>query len=346
MELQRKDTQMLQGLAVLFMVFLHMFCNHNENGMYMPLFNIMEVPVSFYLAQLCDCCVMIFAFCSGYGHSVSSSSTLDSRIRKLTKLYINYWIVIAIFISLGVVLGKLSSEISVIKLLLSIPGLYLFNKSHWYLSTYAILVLLSGAIISKTQKSPKVVLLGSFICYLLGIYLRFYVNAGSDIVNMYLFMIGAFLMTLFEYVLGVLFGIKKWLSNIYEVFAQVNKYVLWPLLLLTIMAITIVHGKFFGNIIISAFSGLIIIIVFSYWRKGKLWEQFFVSIGKHSTNIWLVHMYFTSYYFSEFVFKTKYVCTTYITAITISVIVSFAIKQIQKEIILLFKKSSSKPALN
>lgn len=37
MELTRKDTKMLQGLSVLAMVCLHLFCTYDFNGKFTPL---------------------------------------------------------------------------------------------------------------------------------------------------------------------------------------------------------------------------------------------------------------------------------------------------------------------
>lgn len=70
MDLTRKDTKMLQGLAIVFMVLLHLFCRKGELP-YQPLIYAGNIPIVYYLGLLGDCCVLIYSFCSGYGHYTS-----------------------------------------------------------------------------------------------------------------------------------------------------------------------------------------------------------------------------------------------------------------------------------
>ena len=68
-ELSKNDTKMLQGLSVLAMIWLHLFCK-DYTGLFTPIIFVRGYPLSFYIAQLCDFCVFGFAFCSGYAHMV------------------------------------------------------------------------------------------------------------------------------------------------------------------------------------------------------------------------------------------------------------------------------------
>ena len=71
MELTREDTKMTQGLAIILMVLLHLFCRKGDLP-YTPLLYIGDTPLVYYIGLASDCCVLIYAFCSGYGHYVSS----------------------------------------------------------------------------------------------------------------------------------------------------------------------------------------------------------------------------------------------------------------------------------
>lgn len=53
MELKQKDTKMIQGLSVLAMLCLHLFCK-DYHGIFKPLIFIEGIPLSFYLGQLSD----------------------------------------------------------------------------------------------------------------------------------------------------------------------------------------------------------------------------------------------------------------------------------------------------
>ena len=67
-ELTRQETKQIQGLSILAMVLLHLFCTYNYEGKFIPLVMLQGVPLVFYFAQFGDFCVFAFAFCSGYGH--------------------------------------------------------------------------------------------------------------------------------------------------------------------------------------------------------------------------------------------------------------------------------------
>ena len=69
-ELTRQETKQFQGLSILAMVLLHLFCTYNYEGKFTPLVMLQGVPLVFYPAQFGDFCVFAFAFCSGYGHMV------------------------------------------------------------------------------------------------------------------------------------------------------------------------------------------------------------------------------------------------------------------------------------
>lgn len=64
----KQESKMLQGLSVLAMVCLHLFCTLSYSDLYTPLIYIKGIPLAFYFAQLSDFCVMGFAFRSGYAH--------------------------------------------------------------------------------------------------------------------------------------------------------------------------------------------------------------------------------------------------------------------------------------
>ena len=58
---------MTKGIAIVFMLLLHLFCTKDYDGLFKPLILIRNVPLIYYFALFGDCCVAIYCFCSGYG---------------------------------------------------------------------------------------------------------------------------------------------------------------------------------------------------------------------------------------------------------------------------------------
>ncbi|MGG3582650.1 hypothetical protein P5618_011460 [Priestia megaterium] len=67
MEFSKKDMKILQGVAILFMLSLHLFARKEINGLYETFPVINRVPFVYYLALFGDACVPIYLFASGYG---------------------------------------------------------------------------------------------------------------------------------------------------------------------------------------------------------------------------------------------------------------------------------------
>ena len=107
MELSKKDSKMLQGLAVLAMVWLHLF-DKESGDLFIPLIFVGSKPLSFLVAQLSDFCVFGFAFVSGYGHMAQSDSQgwYRRRLKGLLSVFVNYWVILAAFSIVSVIVGK------------------------------------------------------------------------------------------------------------------------------------------------------------------------------------------------------------------------------------------------
>ena len=102
MELSKKEVKITKGIAILFMLLLHLFCTKTYEGLFTPSIFIGNTPLIYYFALFGDCCVAIYCFCSGYGLFLSyennnTNYNKNNRIRIL-KLYINTWIVLFLFV--------------------------------------------------------------------------------------------------------------------------------------------------------------------------------------------------------------------------------------------------------
>lgn len=61
--------------------------------------------------------------------------------------------------------------------------------------------------------------------------------------------------------------------------------------------------------------------------NGKI-SRFFVFMGEHSLNIWLIHMFFYAYIFNNLVYRMVYPPVIYIFMFAICVGMSYIIKSI------------------
>ena len=77
MDITKRDSKMLKGVAILSMLMLHLFCRR-ENLPYTPLLWIGGTPLIYYFALFGDICVAVYCFVSGYAH-ICNHPRLRSR---------------------------------------------------------------------------------------------------------------------------------------------------------------------------------------------------------------------------------------------------------------------------
>lgn len=108
---------------------------------------------------------------------------------------------------------------------------------------------------------------------------------------------------LFSFVLGVIFVKENIIGKIYEVLKTgKRRRVLGAIGIIIIMIINIIVENF----IIDPITAVAVIISFKLLEPGKAIEKILVFFSKHSTNIWLTHMFFYMIFFKDWVFSPKY----------------------------------------
>ncbi|MGL6059017.1 MAG: acyltransferase family protein [Culicoidibacterales bacterium] len=315
MELTKQQMQQTKGIAILFMLLLHLFCTREWQGLFEPLIFVDETPLIYYFALFGDMCVVMYAFASGYGLMMSYQRDLAdlANYRKknyirLGRLYVNYWIIILIFVViLGPILGMQATypgnwSTFLLTITAISPG---YNGAWWFLTTYILLVLTSPIIYKAIMKySWSLILGGGFILYTFGFIQRIYVPivTESSVLNFLLHQIALYSMTLFPFIIGGLFVKYQTYSKLAKKAKDIPlKNVL---LLLAIVVMIIAHG-IVQNLYVAIFTGIPFIVIFNLLDKPKWLAKSFNYIGGHSTNLWLTHMFFYMIYFKQLVYAPK-----------------------------------------
>lgn len=330
MELKIQDTKMIQGLSVLSMLWLHLFCK-DYYGLFEPIVFLGNIPLSFYIAQMCDFCVMGFAFCSGYGHmvQVKKEGYYKKRLLSLLVLLVNYWIVLMSFSLVSVIVGNgnnMPGDVGRFVLnFLTLDTSY--NGAWWYLNIYFFLVVLSPLILKIIDKHKVyIILISSFSIYCIAFYVRFYASFHGWILERF----ALFGMTFFEYILGAVCLKYKIISKLYNYYMKVNKRWRSILSVLLILFMLYARTKIIPNFFVAPITGLVLIFLFHFWDKPHWIKKSFIFIEKHSTNMWLTHMFFYSVIFTNFVYVAKYPVLIYILMLVITIVISILLQLLQK----------------
>ncbi len=319
MELTRRESQMLKGLAILAMVVLHLFQVRDYQGIFTPLATVGGESLVFWFALLADFCVPIYCFCAGYAHALllekDGKRYIPNSAMRVLKFLLNYWIVLCL-ISLAVLLlgrakafGLRPSSFLKDFFLLSCN----FNGAWWFVATYVLLVALSPIVLRLLRRMPwwlSVALFGAI--YVAAYLIRFQKIPLFELqtwrwdgfwLSRQAVLLGT---SLFPYVTGVAFFQQKWFSRWRGYLDEFDRPRLVRALSVVVFALLLIGHGLVPSLIIAPITGIVAICAFVLPRRGKVVEAIFVFLGEHSTNIWLTHMFFYIAPFAGLVYLAKY----------------------------------------
>lgn len=346
MELSKKDTKMTQGIAIVFMVLLHLFCR--TGNLPYECLKIRGVPLIYYIGLFADQCVAIYCFCSGYAARLLSDKTASAkdyyidRLKSIFRLLINYWIVLIMFSLVGLITkneNMPNSFIDFAKHFLLIEKEY--NGAWWFVLIYILLVLASRPISAIIDKIHPIII----NILLLGVYVVAYyqrianvINFDNAILSWILNKVMMFCISLLPFAWGMYFYKYKIFTKI-RTFIEKKKIPNFAVAIISCIIVLVMiagHG-IIQNEMIQAFTGIVTIIVFNIVKKGKALESVLLFLGKHSTNIWLTHMFFYSVLFTDLVFIAKYPIAIFVFMMALTIGSSYIVNLINKPISKLVK---------
>lgn len=326
--LSKSESLRLKGSAILIMVFLHLF-NRTENvkGCSISI-NFLGEPLVSQLAKFVEICVPLYLFLSGYGlFLLFRKNNGISPLKRILKLYFIFWSCFILFIPLGCILVP---DMYPGSLLAFFENLIAYKTSYnwewWFVFPFVLLLLSSNVILKFVYKNSIItILVVSSIIYFFS-YL---------IISLYkpLLLEYHILFNLFEYMRMICSFMWGALFAKYDLFLKIKDIIrlntCWTNVLMfsilfvafTIRSILPIHAA-------SVLFMIVFVCCFSQINMNSRLEKFFVLLGEHSTNIWLVHTFFCYYFFHDFIYGLRYPVLIYIVTLLLSFISSLLINKI------------------
>lgn len=330
-EISVKQSQQLKAVAILFMLFLHLFNTLDYQGLFTPLVYVGGKPLVYYLSLFGDSCVPIFCFVSGYGlyykYIQKPETYLRDNIIRLKKIYINYWVILLLFVVLlGLLLGKTEYVGHWTRVLFNATGFAnSYNGAWWFLLIYLFLVVSSPVFFSWVKRSnPYVVLSVATILYLIAFYFRIYSPSTSSYVFVkWLHTEAALFGTSFlPFIAGAVAFSERWHSRFTQALMRLPFSGVWAFA--GIIVLMLIHA-IVPNFIIAPFLAIPFILLFLQVQWPKWIIAILDFLSPHATNMWLVHMFFYITYFPRFIFGFRYVPLIFIVLVVCCVLSSYII---------------------
>lgn len=320
----------LKGIAILLMVFLHLFNNLNNDLALGYCLSIKNVPLIFYISRMCNP-VPFFLILSGYGlYSVYKKMGEVKPKKRVLNLYIHLWIIYFLLLPLAIYINPNlfpgNWEIF-IKNITSWQCSYIGEQ--WFFLPYIILMVFSKWVFFLFDKiNGKFIFAFTIIIY--GGTLLVLKIFGESFLGQYMLFYNPFLSfyMLFPFTLGYLakrFNWVEWLKLAVRNIEYRNWLVGSGLFLLCVIRCCIPFA------FIDPFYSIIFVLLFVHLPVNNILGMIFSLLGKHSMNIWLIHTWFSSRLFHDFIYdQVNYPFIMYIGVLLVSLLVSYIVEMIYK----------------
>lgn len=337
MKISVQKSNQLKSIAILMMLFLHLF-NRDYHGVFKPLIFFGSQPLSYYISLFCDACLPIFAFVTGYGlfYKYRQNSSIYNKLNfiRLKKLYINFWIILVIFaVILGTILQVNGYPGSMVKFILNFTAVNpTYNGAWWFLTIYILFVLTSSFWFFLLNRiNPYAYFAILLLIYIPAFYIRIYVPLNFDDVflNWFQQYSALYFCTLFQFMAGG-FALKyDWHRKFSAVFSKMPQRNWLSLLLISLLIV--LHG-IIPNFFVAPFTALGFIFLFLQLDFSPVLNVVLDFFTPHATNIWLVHMFFYLIFFSDLVYSFTYVLPIFVVLLLLSLLSSYVINLFNKPI--------------
>lgn len=307
----KSDTRQLKGLAILMMLWLHLFSNEETAGhLSYWLSYINGLPLAYSLTRLASCCVPIYIFLGGYGLAATYQTAPAHQLhvgRRALALMANYWLVFLIFIPIGCLVNPDRYPGDWPTFLLNVTAIiYSYNGAWWFLLPYILLTLTAPYFISRSQRSSRsqdVVMIAVLAFVNVGVYMLKSALPLSDtwpfpgVLTML-----HYVSMLLLFILGIL-AVKyqgEWRLVSGERLTANRKLAALCLVVLCLVKMLLGSSSLLNVPFVVLLIPLLLALKWPRWLHRML--EF---LGLHSTNMWLIH-YFFYYMWGDLIYTLRY----------------------------------------
>ena len=336
--MNKETSTIIKGVAILMMLFYHLFGRDDLGDLCTPLLYIGNTPLVKYLSNACYP-VSFFMILSGYGLTYCykrNQLSLSIQSKRILKLYVHYWLILLIFVTIGHFIKPDVYPNDLLHVLANIVSIRCtYNGETWFLLPYAIISLLSWWIIDffyylNEKRKIIITLIIYSIVFLTTRYIVYHQLENTTLLTILLQPFFIVQLT-FYFSLGIL------LFRLLENEPTALKAVKPTIYFIIIIALFIIKCMIKVTIADGLYT-FIIIFCISHLQLHRLFHNIFYKLGRHSMPMWMTHTFFAVYLFQDFIYGFKYPLLIWLVLIALSYLVSIPILKIGNRInTLIFK---------
>jgi hypothetical protein len=320
MEISINKSNYLKGIAIILMLIHHLFAYPSRISPDITVYHMVNsVDIEMFVGLFGKICVSMFLFLSGYGFSLKKEVTFKYIWGKLKNLYISYWIVLFIFVPIGLIFfpGERYS-LSPSLFLANLIGIESTYNSEWWFFKLYVLYVLSLPLLSRLNIVPLLGLL--FLAALCGKGLQYVAWAPEVLIE--------YCTWLLPFGFGMVFGRSQkmppnsWLVKLATTLSRTHPLIL---LMVTVAVFIVAHNP--GLLLVTPL--FIIALMNTAEGLGSWVNRAVGELGKHSMYMWLTHSFYCYYFAQKLIFAPRYTPLILLLLIAVSYLTSLVLSRIE-----------------
>ena len=326
LHIPKEQSLRLKGIAILMMLFYHLFNRMSLVLQCDSFLYIGGVPFVHWLSRAANP-VWLYLFLSGYGYSVKRK-TVKEVLPSIFNIYLHWWVVLLFALPLGLLFNPSRFNLSEIWGNISAWN-PTYNSELWFLFPFVLLILLQKSIFCLLDKiGNKLYLALVLLTYLFCFFV--FSAYGEDSVKEYSRFLWMLLMVAYMFVpfsIGILSANIKFQISSFKY--QVSNIFILLLLALIIVIKCSLPGGIWGIMYQIPFF-LCFVTLCAIIKYSEVFGNVLERLGKHSLSMWFIHSFICYHIFCEQLYSLKYpllifivlVCISYVIAVCVDKIVS------------------------
>lgn len=317
----KHETNIMKGVAIMLMLFLHLFNQTPYESLYEDIFYLGDTSFVYLLSRACNP-VAFFLMLGGYGMYYVYQKGDKNKYIRILKLYTHYWVILSIFLIIGYFIfdkqigsfGTLISNITGFKTT--------YNAEIWFLLPYVLLSVSSSWLFSFTDRFKTKYVLGiQLFIYLCTSFLISKYGESFIYKNNWIYVPLLYFHLMFPFYLGAMSVKHQIFQKISanDFTKKIKPFGFLILILLIALRVILKTGA------LHTFYAYAFIIIFLNSKRLSFFDKVLSFLGKHSMNMWMIHSWFCYYLFKDFIYGFKYPILIYIILLAISLCCSILI---------------------
>ena len=317
---------MLKGVAILLMLFLHLFNRLGNVSLCHNLIFLGDEPLAYILSRAANP-VAFFLILGGYGLFKVNEREDRHRWSRLCKLMAHYWLILAIFLTIGHLMRPDRYPGSAIELAQNVAATATtYNGEMWFLFPYLVLSICARPLFRFYARFNAVtIVLATLFIYLCTSFCISRYGAQYLYNNHWIYNPLLVFHLLFSFSLGAMAARERWFERISHRLSGVGRWragIAWGgVIVLVSIQCVFKYNFFYAFLIIALLNSL------NIWQPAR---TLLIKLGDNSMNMWMIHSWFCYYLFRDFIYSFSYPLLIFIVLTVISYVCSLAVNVIAK----------------